>query len=459
MGKKIISLLLALMLLCGTAAAEGAYQLTLEWASVPEGTKLYLQRTSDNSESKIDQLAGALSELAEKSNIRLNIQEDAVYFALSMMDTLLLDMGIYVQENETIMTSTLMPGRYVLISDTIEAEVTDPATWLKVEEVDLDAVLAECLQTFLVWCSDIPGTEEHGNFVGDAYTGGTHCRSFTFDDADVAKLLDQLLDVLDKHGIDDAALEEITSSAPIATLRVKNREAAEANRFTYRLSLVTDDINRSVGASLLVMEGDKQVMTFSLATADNGIRLVCGYGMNDQNHYIEAILIDDGATQEEFAAAYSLTVYEDPYRLGFGAVEGYIDYVMLSMNGSLRVVPGEAETTWFANAQLLDPASPNAESCYELTGAYQHEQKTSEQVLSWSIYSDEQEKILCETYTLRMEPCDSLVASTEGLTCLNMEDDGANLTDLDMALEEGAMEFAVQLFKLLPAPLLTYLMY
>lgn len=460
MGKKFISLLLAVLLLCGTAVAEGAYQLTLNWEPALEGTKLCLQRTTDNSEEKIDQLAQAMSKVAEKTGVQLNVQDNGMYLALTLMDTLLVDMGIFSRESDTILVTSLLPERYLCFQEALDAVVTSPDEWINADEEALGAAGADILQAVTAWAAAIPVTEESGNFVGDAYEGGTRRRSFAFDDAKIAALLDDLLDVLEKHGIDDRALEPITSSAPISTLRGKNNAVAEANRFNYLLHLVTDDWGNFVGLSLVTLEGENQVATLSFAVADNGIRFVLGYGLNGQNYYIDGVLIDNGTTEDTFAAAYSLTVFQDPYRLGFSAVEEYMDYVELLISGTLKVQPGAEKTTWLAEAEVINPASPIGESRYVLEGEHAHAAQTADQKLHWYLLNDAGEPVLAETLSLQMIPCEPMTIQTDALTMVPAEGEGSlGTAELDALMEDSLQNMTVELFRKIPAPLLTFLLY
>lgn len=460
MGKKIISLLLALLLVCATAAAEGAYEITLKWQPAFDGTRLCLQRTTDNSDAKLDQLAQAMVDVAEKSSIQLNIQDNGLYMAVTLVDTLLVDMGIFSREADTVMVTSLLPDRYLSFDEPMDAVLTRPDKWVSLDGTDEAALSMDVLQALMDWAETIESSEESGNFVGDAYEGGTRRRSFTFDDADIAVLLNALLDVMDKHGLDDRALEPVTSSAPLSTLRGKNNEVAEANRFSYNLHLVTDDWGNFVGLSLLALEGENQVATLSFAVADNGIRLVLGYGMNGQNYYIDGVFIDDGTTEDAFAAAYSLTVFQDPYRLGFSAVEEYMDYVELLISGTLKVQPGAEKTTWLAETEVINPASPIGESRYVLEGEHAHAAQTADQKLHWYLLNDAGEPVLAETLSLQMIPCEPMSIQTDALAMVPAEGEGSLGTEeMEALMEESLQNVTVELFRKIPAPLLTFLMY
>lgn len=457
MMKRIVCFAAALlMLLTTTAGAESAYQATLTWEADAEGAKAYLEQTTDLEGARLESAAQGYADLANGLEVQLNLQETGGYMAVSLMDTLLVDMGAYGNEYEAYVLSNLLPGYYVDASLSNEEVLAVEAAIEQLTQTDLESVLNGMPSVFAEWIGKIPATAEQGNFIGDTYEGGAVRLTYTFDDRDLAALLDGVIACLAEGGLTDELLDTVLGDVGfIAALRSKNQTVAAENRYSYVLHNVNDAYGVYIGSSLLVLEDGQQVMTVSFAVADNGVRLVWGYGMNEMNYFIDAVLIDDGTTEDTTALAYSLTVYQDPYREGFRAVEPYIDYVAMMYSGVAQVREKDGETSWVIDVESMIPNAATSETRYLIDGSYMHEAETIDQTMKWYLSKDDETPSITTRFNLR--PCEPMTYDLEGLTAIDPE--AAESSELvDSLVEDAVSDLVVKLFKLVPAQVLTTLM-
>ncbi len=446
MMKRLCALLLALVLLCGTAAAEGAWEAELSWQSDQAGMLTFAEIMTGESGAKAKYFAEALTELLDGLRIDVRAQEGGAYLGLSLKDTLLVDMTSISDWQEAKILSNLMPGYYIHATISPEEAAANQAAYEKLLALDVDALANELTATFQAWHDALPREEEKGYFMGDAYDGGMRRVTRTFDDALVAQLTDKLIDTANAWGIDDALLVAwLGVDGTFDAVRRWNQQLGEENRYAYVLHDVYGIDGSYVGGSLVVQENGAQVITLSYGVAANGQRLVWGYGLKGVNYYVEVDLL---RVEAEEATEFSLVLFEDAAHLGFRSVEQMDEAVRMWISGTA----GERDGAAYADVKLLNPGATLALSRYVLEGDVQPE--ASQYELTVSAY------LGAEDY----EPLGKLVLTTAQSTPVTWQTDGITAIDadspedasvLDEVLEDSVQEMALTLFKLIPTPLLT----
>lgn len=449
MMKRVISILLALMLLSGTALAEN-YRLDITWEADEACALAYLEQTTNLQGSKLQNTAKAYAELARGLGIQMNFQEGWTYLAASLKDTLLLDLGVASDWNKVHILSNLLPGHYMTVEVSEEEAAASEAAWNQLTGADWAAIAQEMIAARDSRLAALQHSTETGSFMGDAYEGGVLRHSYAFDDKDVAALVEDLLAVLEKHGIDDKLLEDYVGEPLVEAIRQKNVQITEKNRFSYILHYVYDQMNAHVGSSLVVLENDQQVMTLSLcANADNGWRLVWGYGLNEKNYYVEMDLIDDEASGGK---TFALILYEDPMRMGYRGVEPYADYVVQMLTCTVSSQPQGNNRQWQAELILSD-AGAEQNNRYLIRGEHDAQTDISCVIADWYI-SMEDDAVPVQTIKAELKPCEPMEWSVEGMTSIRMNDD-ASAALIEELVEQASQELLVKLFKLLPPQILT----
>lgn len=446
--RKLLCMLLCMLLLCTTAQAE-AYQGHIRWEADAQGALDYLAATSEDDPKKLKQLADAMAELAAGLDITFGWQDDGIYAALSLKDTLLLDMSVWAKDEQGVIMSNLLPGHYMSVSASQEETEASQVAYEQLESMDWAAMLADVRNCLNEWLAGLAVTEERGSFMGDAYEGGVYRKSRTFDDKSIAGLVDALVAVLDKHGINDALLDDYLGESGLISGFVRwNHHIAEENQYSYVLHEVYGINETPIGYSLVALENDEQVMTLSLATAENGWRGVWGYGLNGQNYYIGVECIQDA---EE--TLFGLMMYQDPMRAGYLAVEPFVENILLMVEGKCTV----RERSWLAEVEVLDPMAAIIDTYYVLD--YEsHADGGSELVLAWYLPDEEgREETPMQRTSITIEPCEPQVWSTEGMTEIPA-DDGGDTELIDSLVEEALQELLVNLFRLVPTQMLTMLL-
>lgn len=446
--RKLLCLLICAMLLCSGAHAE-AFRGQITWEADARGALDYLTATSEEDPKQLEKLADAMAELSSGLDVSFGWQNNGLYGAVSLKDTLLLDMAIFVEGEQGVIMSNLLPGHYMSISAPLEDTMASQAASKQLEELDWSALALDAMDCLEAWLAGLATTEEHGSFMGDAYQGGTYRKTFTFDDKNVAELVAGLTDELGKHGINDALLEDYLGESSLISnfLRI-NQQAGEENRYNYVLREVYGLNEAPIGYSLIVHEGDVQVMTLSLATAENGWRIVWGYGLNGLNYYIGAECIREA--EETF---FNLMMYQDPMRAGYLPVEPFAENILMMVEGKLTT----RENGWHAEVEVLDPMAAIIDTYYVLD-CETYADGGSKLMLDWYLSGENgRAETPMQKSTFTIEPCEPKVWSVEELTDIPM-DNGGDQELIDSLVEEALQDLMVNLFKLVPTQMLTMLL-
>ena len=444
--KRLCALLLALVLLCGTALAEDAWVAELCWESDPAGMLACAELLTGETGTKATSFAESLAELLDSLRIDVRAQEGGAYLGLSMKDTVLMDMTSISDWEEAKILSNLMPGHYIHATISPEEAAANQAAYEKLLALDTEAFANEFTAVLTAWRDALPASEEKGYFMGDAYDGGVRRVSRSFDDALVAQLVEQLIDTANAWGIDDALVAAYLGvDGAFEALKSWNRELAEENRFAYALHDVYGIDGRYVGSSLVVQENGAQVMTLSHGMASNGHRLVWGYGLNGVNYYVQADLLQ---AEAEETKEFSLMLLEDTAHLGFRSVEQMDEAVRMWISG----VAGQQNGAAYADVELLNPDAPFALTRYVLEGDVQPE--VSEHTLTMQAYLGDEDYVPLGKLRLITVQTEPVTWQTDGLTAMDA-DSAEDAQVLDELIEESIQEMALTLFKLIPTPLLT----
>lgn len=454
MKKKLLCLALALMLLCSSAMAE-AYQATVTFSS--NTTQLVELLTQTGMAEDVKLLAQGLEELLSKLRLELLMQHNGGQCGISLGKEKLIDFAYFVDEQGLIQfIASLMPNHYIAYQYTEEEQARIAAAGQVMNDTDWQAVFAELAAVAQTWWNELPRQESREKYIGDAYTGGTRCVSYSFDDACVAQLVDMLSAALQQHGVDDGFLAEYLYQENLwGSVAAANQEAAQANRYRYTVKQIYDEADAFVGLSVVVLDGESQVMTVSLGRENDGWKLVLGWGLKETNYY----LCTD-AVPGERGWEWTILLYQDPQHLGFPAVEPVLEYVLWMAGG----IADFAQTDGFhLEMDAIDPYATAMQSYYvTVDGRESAEEASIEGALYLVAEDNELPDNPLLSMTIKLEKTAERTWSVEGKQRLNMEANDALGEEVEAVMHEEVQQsmnvVMVQLFKELPTQLITFLM-
>ena len=447
MMKRIISLLLAAMVLMGSAMAD-ATKVTVTWDADVEGAKLFWQESSGAEGATLQNIAEGLVELMENLKVEFITQDSGAYLSIALKDTVLFDFGTESGWDYSHVFSNLWEGYYIsthLSQEQVQKsekaiETLDTMDWIALGE-NLVGIATD-------WLNEQPTVEEHGNFVGDTYEGGVLRRSYTFDDQEAADLVERLLLSLESAGITEELLQNyLGEELDIwSGIRRKNTQVAEENRFSYILRECYGPSGEFMGASLVVLENDQQVMTLSYGLAANGWRLVWGYGLNGQNYYLNLDMI---AQETGDGFDMGLFLFGDADGQGFRSVESSVENLLMMVSGSFYPQK-EGEWSTLAAISVMGPSMDQ----YVVEGL-DKDVSDAEYTVKW--YRGEVKMTPLQTVHINVEPCENMTWDISGMTAIDNDADGSDEL-LNQLMQEKIQEIVLTLFKLVPTQLLTMLM-
>lgn len=294
--KKVLALLLACMLpICAQAETYGltmtvdtdetlfADALRVALAELPEAAQ----------DPQKDTYVSLIQQLLDGLTLDAALQEDAVSLAISLDGGSLLDVTFHDEGNQMLMTSSLMAG--ITLADEYEqltqAEESAQAMLNDLDWAHLWSLVTAC---FNAWQNGLEPMVTHGQFVGDAYTGGTKCTNWAFTDQDIAALVTQLC----SGEVREAVSAALTASGfdaqqALAALDDASARVEANNAYQYLLRVVHNDADEMVGCSLSVFSGMAQLATASLGIQEGEGRLVIGFAVQDQNYWCELAISAD----------------------------------------------------------------------------------------------------------------------------------------------------------------------
>lgn len=454
MKKKLLSLALAMMLLCSSAMAE-AYQATVTFSS--STTQLVELLTQTGMAEDVKLLAQGLEELLSKLRLELLIQHNGGQCGISLGDENLIDFAYFVDDQGLIQfMASLVPNHYLAYQYTEEEQARIADARQVMNDTDWQAVFAEAAAVAQSWWDKLPRQESRENYIGDAYKGGTRCVSYSFDDACVAQLVDMISAAMQQRGVDDGFLAEYLYQENLwSTVTAANQEAAQANRYRYTVKQIYGEADAFVGLSVIVQDGENQVMTVSLGGENDGWKLVLGWGQNETNYYLYADAVPGDQGWE-----WTILLYQDLQHLGFPTVEPVLEYVLWMAGG---IADFDQTDGFHLEMDAIDPYATALQSYYVTVDGRESAGDASIEGALYLVADDNElpEKPLLGV-TVKLEETAERTWSVEGKQRLDMEAADALGEEVETVMNEEVQQSVnvvmVQIFKELPTQLITFLM-
>lgn len=456
MMRKLLCLVLALMLLCGSALAE-AYQATITFSSnTAQLTELLTQAGMTGNR---ELLAQGLEELLAKLRLELFIQNEAFQGGIYLADESLIDLTSFVDDEGLLhMVSNLLPNHYLAYQLTEEEKAQTAQAQRVMNTTDWQDVLKELTALAQAWWDKLPCQESAGTFMGDAYAGGTRCISTSFDDAGIAQLVDTLSAALQQHGVDDGFLAEVLYQKDFwDAVTAANQQAAQDNRYRYTVRQVYGQDDALAGLSLIVQDGETQVMTASLGAKADGWKLVLAWGKDERNYYLCLESYSEADSTE-----WTALLYQDPQRLGFPLVETLPSYLLWVAGGELTQ---REHAAWRMDMEAIDlyTDDPLLKDFYMRLDLSQTDTSVTLETLLYLPNGEDgaaEEPVL--GVQMKLQQTEERTWLVEDKQRLDMEAPdtlGAEAqTVMEQEIQQSLDVLLVQLFKTLPAQLITFLM-
>lgn len=467
--KKLLACLLALSLPCCALADT----ITLDWSMdvSPDGLAMLMDAGKealgvDETVPQADKLLEGLAEVLSGFSAHTIMDTSGDRYRLSIMyqDLVLFSADGQDEENAAFVTSNLLPG--FLLTAAI-----DPAT-TQIAQNTLEALKQLSWEDFrrraapyqAEWINSLEMTEEYGSFAGDAYAGTGRCRTYRFDERDLAVMLEYMT------ASRNDAIEDLLRfcghviwddpESTVAYLRSCIRGVSIRNQYRYVLRIVDDGASNPtpIGYSMLVYDGYQLVATLSAGFPDDGFKAVLGYGLQDENYYLSFTMNGDPAVADELtvqlwqdqdkAGFYTASRSENANLLLTAVLSAAADSAMNSASDH-----ASSEEDWALRALMWGKAFGNHQleiATAFLPSAMNEELSVSVALDSAPLFSSR----LTAAYTDDLPPLEK-----DGLRSMNIEDLSFEDMQLmvDIATDVG-MELAIELFKRLPAELLSLLL-
>lgn len=449
--KKLLCLALVFAMVWGTALADASHAILTFSTSAGEIAKL-LEKTVGNG---ADLLAQGVEELLNKLRLEFHQQDNAVQAGLYMADVTVFEItGISEKSGLSMVLSNLLPEHYIAYQCSDEELTRRNEAYEVAQRTDWQAAAGELTNAVQGWWNGLPVQQENGSFMGDAYTGGTLCVTRCFDDAGIAECVGSLAAVLQNFGVDNVFLQAYLGQKNLwDSVKQANRNAAEANRYAYVVKEVYSPENTLIGLSLTVLDGESQVMTASLGLDKDAWKLVLGWGLNEKNYYLCAECVEDQAQKN-----LTLLMYQDSQRLGFRTVEPITSYLLWLAGGT---VTDSEDAGWKLDMEVVDLYATELDDFFITAEAGGKDGLTVNIALFLSDGENgaAEKPLISANFTL--QDAAERTWSVEGKTRLDMEAPEALSADVEAVMEQEVSKAAdamlVELFKVFPAQLLTFL--
>ncbi len=218
-------------------------------------------------------------------DVQFTIQEDAASINAAVAGTTLLDAAVYMTDTASSITSSLF-GDYVLVEEVVDDEAEDAfadavaaCDWTSISD-GMNAALEQ-------WLEGLDSVTTQGAFEGDAFEGGTWCTTWLVQDMEIAELVSA---IVTEEAREAAALIlnalNLDAVTLLAQFDAKNNQVAKDNTYMYLVREVGNE-DSTVGYSMTIFQDNVQIATISLGSMENGICLVVGLGMDEQNYWWE----------------------------------------------------------------------------------------------------------------------------------------------------------------------------
>jgi len=440
MMKRLICLLVTLLLPC-FAVAEGAWEMHVTWQADADAANAYL--TKKNGEDSMI-LAAGMAELVNNLKVSLLSQQNGFQADVLYADESILSMGAFSKDDAGYAVSSLWPG-YVLQVDVKEVDRAVDAWLAGLMKLDWQQFyLALKEESLSRWMISLEGLKEQGSFSGDAYEGGVRRESILFDDRDFALLVDEVLFALESFLPVDEAIVSMLGGDPYEALRALNHDVAMDNRYDYVLRRVSDLQDADVGYSLTVLENGSQVATLSLGMLEDGVHLVWGYGMNQQNYYLDALF-----TCKERHCAAEVQILRDSTHAGYQAAQQMTGQVVASFTANACMQQGDDGAAAVQGEIILSMPEMDVENRYVCQAASSEESFCG--TVEW--YAGGMEKP-CAAMRVEAAPVAPVSFDQTSLTPFYVDDENAMSDEALMTVvQQASTELGIKLFKILPPQL------
>ena len=450
MTKRILALVLALLL--PVAALAETY--CLEWTVTmdAENAKDAIRDTGlfagADDEDKVCQ---AFADMMDGIALRLVTQEDAGRLTLAFDETNLLDMSVIARGEDLVIASDLFSGKGFLIPGGM-AEAEDDELTRLMENTDWMQLLGGMLNAAMTQLDRFEISTQRGSFSGDAYEGGVYCTTLTFDDADLAALLKAVMtDELRALVLNLARAMGFDGKAFLADLDKAHDDAASQNAYRYIIRLVTDADEQFVGASAVVLQGEKQLGTLSIGYADSELRIVVGFGLDDVNYWhcqgvrVKYNTDEQGAVSIQLDGA--MEEFTAPKDEAFAYAVAVVDTPLMEIDWSAEIKLQGENATWSFDVKS---------SVY---GAEQDSMTGKGFILQGKRFSNTSTSSrggkTYMTERITWGPCDPIDTNTDGLVLCDITGDDAEL--MEEISSDLQNELVERLLQVIPMQLLLQL--
>lgn len=305
MIRRCLSLMLALCLLLLTplAQAEG-YAAVVSWEAEEEGVRAYL--TQEGYEGNdLELLTNAAVTIMNDLVIQLEAGQENFFLAAWLGDDVVFSLDIEQIESSILVRSSLLPD-VALSMDmaTLWQDEQQAAPYEALNQLDWDGLAENVSEVLRAWRESLYYESMDAASNPGAAEGAAQIETWQFSDADIAALLDALLDacapVLTALGDDGANFD--------SALRQKNEEVAQANRYDYALFIDTDEDGQPLQYEFVTWQGYNPVFDVMLSpmrgeegTPDYYLQVDWGWkGVPHEQQAVIAFLEDEEAGESYF---------------------------------------------------------------------------------------------------------------------------------------------------------------
>jgi len=291
------------------------------------------------STAQMDTTINLIQRLLDGFAVEVAVQDDAAAMCIQLGGGNLLDMMLHSEAETMVLTSSLIDG-CALVEDISGASANEAVNADALAKLDWQALLVTAEANAKQWLAELHPVITEGSFVGNAFDGGTQCKTWTFTDREIAHLVEMVLS-------DDArqALALVMTSMGfegdtiLSNLDAANARVAEENAYQYLVRAVTNETGRLMGLSLSIYTGSAQVATISLGFQENQVDLVLGFGLQNQNYWCEWTV-----TRSE----------KDNLTMLNGICTEWIAEKNQGFAYVQKTVPPVSDMTWFCNVTQAD---------------------------------------------------------------------------------------------------------
>ena len=295
--KKMLAFLLVLMVpFCAIAETYGmSFSIDTDDQLFCYFLKKELAKLSQvESTAQMDTTIGLIQRLLDGFAVEVAIQDDAAEVCIQLGGGNLLDVVLHAEDDALVLTSSLIDGCALVedMSIAMEDEAVNVDTLAK---LDWQTLLETTESTVKQWLEELQPVMTEGAFVGDAFDGGTHCKTWAVTDRDIANLVMKICsnDLREPISLVLTAMG-FKADEIYAELDAVNARVSEENAYRYLLRAVSNEVGKLVGLSLTIYTESTQLATISLGLQETQIDFVLGLGLQKQNYWCECTVSRGG---------------------------------------------------------------------------------------------------------------------------------------------------------------------